>query len=146
MLNLGHEARVTRVMNAVAAGNNDVQSSTVIDMAGFEAAAFVASLGAIAAGGAATVTVWQGNQPNMADGAPLVNAQVAYTDADDDLVAIIDVGKPMGRYLQARIARAAGGDTTIDGVLALQYRARNAPVVQGATVLGTVVLVSPNTI
>jgi hypothetical protein len=118
--------------------------SDIIDMAGYEGVCFVALIGAIAAGGAATITVNQGDDPALADTAVVDGSEVAYTDADENLVAIIDIRQPTDRYLNVDVTRGAGGNTTIDGILAIQYRARDLPVTQGATVQDTVVLVSPD--
>lgn len=142
MANLGHEARVTRVLAAVAAGFGDVQSSAIIDMAGFEGVAFAVLMGAVAAGGSAVVTVNQGNDPALLDAAVVDGATVTFTDADGGLVALIDIKQPTDRYLEVDIARAVA-NVAIDGVLAVQYRARDLPVTQDASVLDAVVLVSP---
>ena len=142
MRNFGNEARVTRIMGAVAAGFGDTQTSAIIDMAGYEAVTFIVLMGAIAAGGSANITVNQGNDPALADTAVVEGAAVTFTDADDGLAALIDIRQPTDRYLEVDIARAVA-NVAIDGVLAAQYRVRDLPVTQDATVLDTVVLVSP---
>lgn len=142
MLNLGYEAEVVRVFEAdtlVGAGAGD--ETDIIDMAGYEAVAFLVVVGDIGAAGL-TVTAQQSDDAFVADEDDLEDGEVTIADADDDLVAIIDIGKPAKRYVRLAMVPGAN-DCDVDAVIALKYRARNVPVTQGATVVETVVLATP---
>ena len=55
-MNLSKAAKVTRVMNAVAAGTSD-QNSSSVDMKGFDACQFVVAFGAITASAVTSIHV-----------------------------------------------------------------------------------------
>jgi hypothetical protein len=131
------------VLIDTAAGTADVLSSDIVDMAGFEGCMFVCKVGDATATAVGTLTVQQ-NTVNAAGGmAALAGDAVAYTfaaaDGDDDLL-IIDVYKPQERYLRAQLTRATA-NIVVNGIIAIQYGAKKAPVTQGATVLDSAVLV-----
>jgi hypothetical protein len=141
MLNLGYEAEVVRAFEAATiVGNNSAQGDP-IDMAGAEAVAFVIEAGTIGVAGL-TVTAQQSSDNFVADVDTLAGSEVVFANADDDLIAIIDIGKPVKRYLRINMA-AGANDCVVDSVLAIIYRQREVPVTQGATVAKAVVLVSP---
>lgn len=146
MLNLGHECEVERVYEAGAIGAGGDDETDVVDMAGFEAVAFVVVFGTIGAAGA-TVVAEQDEFDDIAFGAAedLDGTEVAVDDGDSDDVVIIDVGKPENRYIRL-FMDDLGDDTTVDAVVALKYRARDLPVTQGATIAETVVVTTPEAV
>lgn len=141
MLNLAYEAEVVRAYEAATIVGSATGNSDSIDMAGAEAVAFIVEAGAIGAAGL-TVSAHQSDDNFVADDDELDGSEVVLANADDNLIAIIDIGKSTKRYL--RITMVAGAnDCVVDSVLAIIYRQREMPVTQGATVAEAVVLVSP---
>jgi len=146
MLNLGYEAEVVRIYEAdTIVGSGDDQTDA-IDMAGYEAVTFLVIAGTIGAAGL-TVTAQQDENDDaaFADAEDLEDAELAFADADDDLVGILDIGKPENRYIRLNM-EAGANDCDVDAVIAIKYRARDLPVTQGATVVDTVVLVTPEAV
>ncbi len=143
MLNMAYEAEVVRVYtaNTIAGLGND--QTDVVIMDGYEAVQFVVVAGSIGAAGL-TVTAQQdeNDDPLFPDPQDLVGTEVALAGADDNLVALIDVGKPAKRYIRLNM-EAGANDCDIDAVLAIKYRARELPVTQGDTVAATVVAITP---
>jgi hypothetical protein len=139
-MNLTPSVRTVRVMNAVAAGTTD-QESTAVDTAGFEGCRFVAALGSITSGAVTSMRVEQ-----SADGstgwAALAGASVTIADDDDNELAIIDVRAPRQRYLRAVIDRGTQ-NAVIDGVVAELYGPRTQAVPADASVAGQAVLNGP---
>jgi hypothetical protein len=54
MLNMSKETKLTRLLNAVAAGQTD-QNGSIIDMQGFESVLFVVAFGTITAGAVTSI-------------------------------------------------------------------------------------------
>jgi hypothetical protein len=141
MMNLAQNVKITRALNAVAAGQT-VQNGAVIDMANFEGVVFLAAFGALDAGAVTGLKVQQGLQANLSDAADLAGAALAIADTADNKLLVLDVFRPAERYVRAVVTRGAA-DAVIDGVIAIQYGPRVLPVTQDATVAGIETHVSP---
>jgi len=121
----------------LSAGTSDVNSGSV-DTLGYEGVAFVMSVGVIASSGAVSVKVQQSSDDGAVDTYADVTgtAQGATADTDDNKLILIDIYRPKERYLRVATTRGDGGNSTIDGLIALLYRPINGAVTQGATVYG----------
>ena len=142
MLNISKEVKVTRVMNGVAAGTS-AQNSSVIDMQNFDGVVFIAAFGAITSGAVTSAKAQQGAASNLSDAADLKGTKITIADTDDDKVAVLDIYRPQKRYLRLVVSRATQ-NAVIDGVVALQYKGKKAPVTQDASVAGDKLCVSPD--
>ena len=142
MLNISKEVKVARVMNAVAAGVT-VENSSVIDMQNYDGVVFIAAFGAITAGAVTSAKAQQGAASNLSDAADLKGTKITIADTDDDKVAVLDIYRPQKRYSRLVVSRATA-NAVIDGVVALQYKGKKAPVTQDASVAGDKLCVSPD--
>ncbi len=131
-MNLSTSSKVTRVSNAVAAGQATTNCSSV-DMKGFDAVTFIVSVGAIVSTGTVTVKAQQSTDDSTF--ADLVGTAIAFTDADDNKVAVLEITKPLERYVRAVVVTATANGT-IDSVVAIQTDASEEPVTHGGTVVG----------
>lgn len=133
MYHLTDEVKTTRIMNAVAAGSTD-QTSSVVDMAGFDGCRFIALFGALTTN---QVTALRIQESDNSNGSPATDVTGAVTsalaDADGNKMLIVDVQRPTKRYLIAVVDRATA-NAVIDGVVAEQYRARTVPTTQPTSV------------
>ena len=141
MMNLAQNVKITRALNAVAAGQT-AQNGAVIDMANFEGVVFLAAFGALDAGAVTGLKAQQGLQANLSDAADLAGAALAIADTADNKLLVLDVFRPAERYVRAVVTRGTA-DAVIDGVIAIQYGARVLPATQDATVAGIETHVSP---
>lgn len=141
MPNLARNVKIARALNAVAAGQID-QSGGVIDRANYEGVVFIAAFGTLATGAATTLKAQQGAQANLSDAADLADTAVAIADSADNKLLVLDIHRPAERYVRAVVTRGTA-DSTIDGVIAIQYGPRVLPVTQDATVAGIETHVSP---
>ena len=132
-MNLSKAGKVTRVSNAVAAGTATT-NSTAVDMKGHDAVTFIVAIGAIVSTG--TVTVKGQTSSDNSTFNDLTGTSQAYTDADDNKLCILEITKPLERYLRCTIITATANGT-IDSVIAIQTAASEEPVTQGSTVVGT---------
>jgi len=141
MLNPSKDCMITRVMVAVAAGTDDTNDSDALDMSGWDGVVFIALFGTLTATAITDIRAQEGATSTPAT--DLVGTKVSLTaGTHDDHVAILDVYRPLLRYIRCRVTRATA-NAVIDGVIAIQYRGRKAPVTQGATVASTELHVSP---
>ena len=132
MSQLSNGIKITRVLNAVAAGVS-VQTSTAVDMAGFDGVRFIVALGAGAAGSIGQVKAQQcdtvGGSYNDITGS---GGAVFTPTTDDNKVYVLDVLRPARRFVRCVVLRGTG-NTVIDAVIAEQYGGRRLPASDDAT-------------
>lgn len=139
-MNIVKDVKFTRVSNAVAAGTSTVNSSAV-DMKGFHAVTFAVLIGSI--GDSPTTTAvdikvqqTDDNTASPETWADLTGTKVSYTSSGDNKIALVEVTAPRERYLRCVVERS-GGDSVIDGIIAMQSGPADAPVTQdSSTVVG----------
>lgn len=139
---ISENVKTARVMDGQSPGTTTI-NSFVVDTANFKSARFVALLGAITAGGTVTVRLQQGTLANGSDMADLVGMSVAYTDADDNKAAILEVVTPRERYVRCVIERATQ-PSVIDGVICELGGPSQPPTTDDATIKGRVILCAPS--
>lgn len=135
MLTLLKDCKITRVMNAVAAGTTD-QESDRVDMTGFDSVIFILLMG----DNADTATIGLIAKSNAADSTSGsttektgTNTALTATSGDNKLV-IVDLHRPTLRYAYVTVDRGTA-NVVIDGVIAIQYNSKAQPITQGSTVL-----------
>jgi len=135
--------KITPVLGYFAAGTTK-RVSSIIDMDGFDGVVFVGVLGTTIEAGTVDVFVEQ-HTLNQTSGMARVATTTVYTvpATPAALTSIqVDVFKPKERYLQANITPAVQ-NAVICGMVAIQYKGHNCPVVNEATVVKSTRLVSP---
>lgn len=129
------EVKISRIMNAVAAGTSD-QTSSAIDMAGFDGVLIVAAVGALTATQVTSLKAQQSSDDGGSDAyGDLAGTSVGpLADTDGNKMLVLDLFRPEKRYVKAIVDRGTA-NAVIDGVFAIQYTARSLPVAQ-ATAAG----------
>lgn len=142
-MNRANTEKVIRVMNGVAAGTS-AQTSSAIDMQGFDGVKIYSAFGAITSGAATSVKVQQSSDNASADAyADLLGTSVTVADDDDNQVVVHDIYRPKERYLKVVISRATQ-NAVIDGIIAVLYGASKMPTTDdSSTVVGRETHVSP---
>jgi len=141
---LTNAVKATRVINATAAGVTTVNGST-IDMQDFDGCRFLVAIGAVVAGSVSSVKLQDGNASNLSDAADVAGSgqNITAGGTDDNSVIIIDIFRPVKRYLRVVVLRATQ-NLTIDGAIAEQYEGVFFPVTQDATTIKhSKIVVSP---
>lgn len=124
--------KVIRIMNGVVAGTSN-QTSSAIDMAGYEGVKIYTMFGAITSGAATSVKIQQSSDDGSVDTyADLEGTSVTVADDDDNQVVVHDIYRPRERYLKAVVLRATQ-NSVIDGIVAVLYGARELPPTNDAT-------------
>lgn len=141
-MEISKETKVTRVLDAIAAGTSD-QNGTVIDMQNFDSVAFIVMFGAIVAGAVTSIKAQQGTQVGGGDMADLLGTAITVADSDDTSMAILEIKRPRERYVRVVVDRGTQ-NATIDGAIAIQSGPRVKPTTHDATtVLGSELHASP---
>lgn len=135
MLDLLKEAAFSRCSNAVAAGTTDIEC-TAVDMAGFDAVTFTVLFGALTATQVTTCKL-QHSEDNNTFTDVTNGATPAMGDDDDNKMQVLTYKLPSKRYVRVVIDRGTA-NAVVDGVTAIQYRARTVNTTQGSTVQGSV--------
>lgn len=116
---------------STAAGTSTGQDGAEVDMAGFDSATFLFTVGATTGDATYTATV-RGSTASGSGHQALSGATVTTTTGQGDGVIAIEVVKPTFRYLIPRLARntAAGNH---GGIVAIQSDARAMPTTHDST-------------
>ena len=123
--------KVIRVMNGVVAGTSD-QTSSAIDMAGYDGVKIYTLFGAITSGAVTSVKIQQSSDDASADPyADLLGTDIAVADSDGDQVVVHDIYRPLERYLKVIVLRHTQ-NAVIDGIVAVLYGARSLPPTNNA--------------
>lgn len=143
MLTILKNCKITRIENAAVAGTTDLDGD-VLDMTGYDGVLFIAILGDATSGSVLELQAF-GNTANSTSSPTPVELSadsVTYTagasDADNKLM-VLDVLRPNYRYVFARLVIDTQ-NCVVDGMIAIQYRAKSPPVTQGSTVLASALI------
>jgi hypothetical protein len=145
-MHLSDGVRVTRVVNATAAGTTDV-NGTGVDMTadgGYDGVLFVAMFGALTATQVTKLKAQSSSDDGSSDSYADIagSATDALADGDGNDCLMLDVIRPPERYIRPVVDRGTA-NAVIDGVIAIQYRGRDLPTTNGATIIDLVKLVNP---
>ena len=142
-MNLSKNMKTTRVMNAVAAGVSD-QNSSSVNMANFESVLFVAALGTLTAGQVTNMKAQQSDDDGVGDAWSdlLGTLTAAMDDGDSDKLIQLDIVKPRKQYVRAVLVRATQ-NAVIDGIVAYQYSPLKLPTTHDSSVQDTETHISP---
>lgn len=137
---ISNQIKTTRVNNAAAAATTDINTSSV-DMAGYEGVRFTVLFGAIVAGAVTSIKAQQSADDSTFN--DLAGSAITVADDDDNQAFVIDVWRPVDRYVRVVVDRGTQ-NATVDGVIAEQYGPRVlAPTNDATTVGGQEVHASP---
>lgn len=146
-MNLSKNVKVTQALGYFAAGQTK-RTSSIIDMSGYEGVMFIAGLGTIIENG--TVDVYcEENSVNSTGGmARIPSSTVALTvtagmAAKTQSCILVDVFQPKEQFVQCNVTPATS-NAVILGVVAIQYKGKNKPSVQDASVIATNFFQSPS--
>lgn len=141
-MNLSTSVKVTLASGAAAVATTNV-SGTTLDMSCFDGVMFILQAGAITDGNLA-VKAAGGAASDGSDKSDLTGTSTALTNAQDNDVVILDLYRPLQRYITPVIVRGGATGAVVQGLIAIQYCANNKPTVQDATTVGlTKLVISP---
>ena len=132
-MNVSRGIKFTRVMDAVAAGTSD-QNSSSVDMKSYAAVTFCVGFGAITASAVTSFKV-QGSDDDSA-WSDLTGTAITVADSDDDKIVLAEINQPQQRYVRCVVDRGTQ-NAVIDFAVAMQSKPSKAPVAQSGSVLGS---------
>lgn len=126
-LSLAKNSQAIRVMNAVAAGTSD-QNSSGVNMDNAEAVTFYTAFGTITAGAVTSVKLQQSSDDGSTDDySDIEGSGVTVADDDDNQVAVNECVRPTKKWVRAVVDRGTQ-NAVIDGIIAVKTGLRKAPV------------------
>lgn len=135
-MNLSTNVKVTQCLGAVVAGTT-VQHGTTLDMQGFDGVMFIGAVGVLTATAVTALLAQGGAASDGSDKAAIAGATVSFADSDDDKAAVVDVYRPLDRYVTPTLSRGTA-NAVIQGVFAIQYSASKKPTAaDAATIVGS---------
>jgi hypothetical protein len=126
-----------RVKNAEADAATAITDGDILDLQNFDSVCAIALLNDVDVSCVPILKAYTGDEAALGDGAYETNTAggLTATDTDhDNLLLVLDIVKPGKRYVRFDMTRA-GGNLTLDGIVAIRYNARNIPVTQGSDVV-----------
>jgi len=141
-MQLSNDVLATLGLIQTADGQTDPDTA-VVDMAGWDGVRFICVLGVIT--GAGTVSMQVKGSATDAVGAALAGAvALATATAQGGSLLIVDVFKPIHRYMSATITRAVA-NSVLGGVVIERYRGVKKPITEEAAsqIVAGVSVVSP---
>lgn len=137
---------ITKCTSARAASQNDTTGS-IIDMAGFSNALFLANLGAFTAAGVATLTVKAGNTTASTAATALTpSATITETtgNAGENGVLALEIVNPVYRYYWP-ILTIASQNCAVDNVICIQGGSAKVPVIQSGSIVNSTIGIGNST-
>lgn len=123
------------------AGSTDITDAVSVDMQGYDGVMFIAQLGALTSSQVTKLAAYGADADT--NHAALSGAEtLAAADADSDKLLILDVVRPLHRYIKPVLKRGTA-NAVLDGIIAIRYRVSKAPVTQGSTVSKSLTVASP---
>lgn len=145
-MNLLKNVKIQEVLEPVAAATGTDSNSDRLDMQNYEGVIFIVPITDCLDTGVATLTIEQNTADSDTGMAALSGATATATSAaNDDLnntLLIVDVFRPLERYVQA-VVTSATADIAFGTMTAIQYGPKKAPVTQPASVQASTQVISP---
>lgn len=135
ILSLVDKVKFLRLKGAVAAGQTDITDAPVIDMAGCDGITFIVGFGTITQYGEQSLQVHSGpaaNDLGLAKDDLGNDVEIDVSDADDNLLCVLQVIHPRDRYLQLQIPRGTA-NAVVEFAIAIKHSVKNVPVSQEDT-------------
>ncbi len=125
---ISNQIKTTKVLDVTAAGTTDINSASV-DMANFEGVRFTVGIGVITS--TAVTVVKAATSSDDSNWNDLLGTAISFADDDDAKMVIIDIWRPLERYLRITVDRGTA-NAVIDFAIAEQYGPRTLPTTDTA--------------
>lgn len=137
MLQLLKDCKIVRVANAAGAAQTAVTGST-LDLAGWDGVCYVAALGDVADTSVLTLTAYSDTASAMSSEAAHTTTATHTADATDadNKLLVLDVIRPTKRYHRVKLTRTTA-NAVVDGIFAILYRGKKAPVTADTTIVAS---------
>jgi len=146
-MNLTKNVLISEVNETLKNANNTDDNSDILDMSGYEGVVFICPITDSVDTGVAAMTVEQ-NTSNSDSGMAAISggSATATSAANDDLnntLLVVDVYKPLERYVQA-VLTSTTANIAFGNTIAIRYGARKGPITEDSSVQNSAIVVSPS--
>lgn len=143
MRQLTQNTKTLLAKTAVAAGTTDITDATAVDCAGYEGVRFIFAFGTITAGAATSVAACSLDTSSPTPGTDdIAGSKITVVDTADDTIVILDIHKPIKRYVRPFVKRATQ-NAVVNSIIAELYKPHTMPVTKDTTVTAQNLLASP---
>lgn len=142
--NLTKGVSVTTLSTGVVAGSTNVTTLAGVDMKGYTGVVFLVLLGTLTATQVTKLKAQYSNDDGSTDAYSDIagSSTAAAADADAGKFLVLDIHKPLKRYVKPVITRATA-NAVITTVIAIRYSAATAPPASLGDVSQSVLLAGP---
>lgn len=138
--------QIAEVLAPISLASNTDSNSDRLDMSGWEGVVFITPITDSVDTGVATLTIEQNTLDSDSGMAALSGAVATATDSGGDALnntlLIVDVYKPVERYVQG-VVTSATANIAFGTTTAIRYRSRKGPITDHASVQAIARAVSP---
>jgi hypothetical protein len=128
---------------AVAAGSTDITDATVVDTSGYTGVRFIFAFGTITSGAATSVAAAGKATNTPTPGTDdIAGSKITVVDTADDTIFVLDINKPLQRYIRPFVKRATQ-NAVVNSIVAELYGPIKGPVTADASVTSQNLLVGP---
>lgn len=143
MRQLTQNTKTSLAKTTVAAGTTDITDATAIDTAGYEGVRFIFSFGAITGSAVTSVAACSLDTSSPTPGTDdIAGSKITVADTADDTIFILDIHKPVKRYVRPFVKRATQ-NSVLNSIIAELYGPDKMPVTKDASVTGQTLLAGP---
>lgn len=144
MYQVSEVVKTIKAHNGASAGTT-AQTTSAIDMQGYDGVRFIADLGTVVDASVLTLTVYANDSNAASGGTAITNGASASVTAStsSNTLMIVDVMQPSKRYVYATLTRTTQ-NATLNTIICELYRAKSAAITQDTTVLTSKIAVAGN--
>lgn len=139
-MQLTKNMKIEEVGAPVAAADNTDQNSDRLDMSGWDGVVFLVPVVLSVANGVATLTVEANTIDSDTGMTALTGAVATKTSATANTLLVVDVYRPLKRYLQG-VVTSGTANVTFGNTIAIRYRGSKAPITDATSVAASTTVV-----
>lgn len=127
MQNLANDVKISWVKALIASNASTDGNTAILDMSGWDGVVFITPVTTATTGSVTALTVEASTTNADTYMAAITGAVATKTSPSNGTLLIVDVYRPLKRYVQGVITSATQA-ATFDATIAIQYRGIKAPV------------------
>lgn len=140
MQNLANNVKISWVKALIASNASTDSNTAILDMSGFDGVIFITPVTTATTGSVVALTVESSTTNADTYMAAITGAAATKTSPADGTLLVVDVYRPLKRYVQGVITSATQV-ATFDATIAIQYSGSKMPISEAATIADQTVVV-----
>ncbi len=140
MQNLANNVKISWVKALIASNASTDSNTAILDMSGFDGVIFITPVTTATTGSVVTLTVEENTANSDSGMTAIAGAAATKTSPADGTLLVVDVYRPLERYVQAAITSATQV-ATFGASIAIQYSGSKMPISEAMTIADQAVVV-----